>query len=180
MLHTMEQPAKRSPYPSEQSFAGLLASLTAPERNEPDPAADWGDDQLADDLVTLSGSQGRQARTAQGTDASQASVINDLDGARWNGTIAGEGGASTYRSLRKASVTIRLSDAESKRLRQRATEAGLTVSAYVRSCALEVDALRVQVKQALAEIRTTADKVSATAPARRPWLEWMGRIRKSK
>jgi hypothetical protein len=54
---------------------------------------------------------------------------------------------------RAASVTIRLSIAECARLRQRAAEAGLTVSAYLRSCVLEADALRAQVKQALAEMR---------------------------
>ena len=44
--------------------------------------------------------------------------------------------------------------AECARLHQRAAEAGLTVSAYLRSCALEAEALRAQVKQALAELKT--------------------------
>jgi hypothetical protein len=38
-------------------------------------------------------------------------------------------------------------------LRQRAAEAGLTISAYLRSCAFEVETLRAQVKQTIAEMR---------------------------
>lgn len=56
--------------------------------------------------------------------------------------------------LRQASVTIRLSKAECARLRQRAAEAGVTVSAYLRSCTFEAEALRAHVKEALAELRS--------------------------
>ncbi|HKN23079.1 MAG TPA: hypothetical protein VJX73_16755 [Terracidiphilus sp.] len=59
--------------------------------------------------------------------------------------------------LRSASVTIRLSQAECERLHQRAAEAGLTVSAYLRSCAVEAEALREQVKQAIAELKAGTD-----------------------
>jgi hypothetical protein len=52
-----------------------------------------------------------------------------------------------------ASVTVRLTRDEDERLRQRAAEAGLTVSAYLRSCAFEVETLRAQVKQTIAEMR---------------------------
>jgi hypothetical protein len=54
---------------------------------------------------------------------------------------------------RSASVTIRLSGAECARLKQRAAQAGLTLSAYVRSCTFEAEALRAQVKQAVKELR---------------------------
>ncbi|MGA3131629.1 MAG: hypothetical protein ABSD59_12560 [Terracidiphilus sp.] len=62
-------------------------------------------------------------------------------------------GIATDRDLRSASVTIRMSKAECARLHRRAAEAGLTVSAYLRSCALEAETLRAQVKQALAELK---------------------------
>ena len=62
-------------------------------------------------------------------------------------------GVATDRDLRSASVTIRMNKAECARLRERAAEAGLTVSAYLRSCALEAEALRAEVKQALAELK---------------------------
>src|ERR1700677_3463737 len=50
-----------------------------------------------------------------------------------------------------------LSRAECARLHQRAAEAGLTVSAYLRSCMVEAEALRAQVKQALAELKERAE-----------------------
>ena len=55
--------------------------------------------------------------------------------------------------LRQASVTIRLSQAECARLHERAAEAGVTVSAYLRSCTFEAEALRAEVKAALADLR---------------------------
>ncbi|MGA9060294.1 MAG: hypothetical protein WB341_01380 [Terracidiphilus sp.] len=61
--------------------------------------------------------------------------------------------AELDRDLRRTSVTIRLSEAECARLRKRAAEAGVTVSAYLRSCTFEAEALRAQVKEALAELR---------------------------
>jgi hypothetical protein len=55
--------------------------------------------------------------------------------------------------FKRSAVSMRLSEPESERLRQRAAESGLSVSAYMRSCVLEADHLRFQVKQALAEMR---------------------------
>lgn len=65
---------------------------------------------------------------------------------------------------KSASVTLRMSDAECEQLQQRAAEAGLTVSAYLRSCAFEVEALRAQVKETLAQLR------AAQHPRRTWWL----------
>jgi hypothetical protein len=82
------------------------------------------------------------------------------------------------RNLKCASITIRLSQSECEKLRARAAEADLTVSAYLRSCAFEVESLRAQVKQTLADLRTgeTKSKPPATAPAppqaKRSWLHW--------
>ena len=56
---------------------------------------------------------------------------------------------------RHAVVSIRLNDSEIERLRQRAAESGISVSAYMRSCVLEAEHLRTQVKQALAEMRAS-------------------------
>jgi hypothetical protein len=60
-------------------------------------------------------------------------------------------------------VTVRLSKAECASLHQRAAEAGLTVSAYLRSCTIEAEALRAEVKTALAELRLTASKKKTAA-----------------
>ena len=56
---------------------------------------------------------------------------------------------------RHAVVSIRLNDSEIERLRLRAAESGISVSAYMRSCVLEAEHLRAQVKQALAEMRAS-------------------------
>jgi len=54
---------------------------------------------------------------------------------------------------KSVSITLRVSPDEAGQLRLRAREAGLTVSAYLRSCTFEAEALRAQVKEALAELR---------------------------
>lgn len=86
--------------------------------------------------------------------------------------------AVARRESRSASVTIRLSNQECAQLRQRAAEAGLTVSAYLRSCVLEADSLRAQVKEALAELRTTAssEKPATTNPTSRSWFCWLTQV----
>jgi hypothetical protein len=43
-------------------------------------------------------------------------------------------------------------------LRKRSAEAGITVSAYLRSCAFEVETLRAQVKDAVAQMRCGTKK----------------------
>jgi hypothetical protein len=62
--------------------------------------------------------------------------------------------AAVEQNLKRASITIRLSRSESAQLHQRAAEAGLTVSAYLRSCTFEVESLRAQVKETLAQLRS--------------------------
>src|SRR5579859_5812213 len=54
---------------------------------------------------------------------------------------------------RRTIVSVRLSSLESERLRLRAAESGISVSAYMRSCVLDADHLRAQVKRALEEMR---------------------------
>ena len=66
-------------------------------------------------------------------------------------------------------VSIRLSPEESELLRLRAAESAMSVSAYVRSCVLEADQLRTQVKQALSaltpSVSTPAQAPDPTLPA---------------
>jgi hypothetical protein len=57
-------------------------------------------------------------------------------------------------SQRKSIVSIRLTDPEFAILRDRADESGISVSAYMRSCVLEAETLRAQVKQAMSEMRS--------------------------
>jgi predicted DNA binding CopG/RHH family protein len=85
------------------------------------------------------------------------------------------------RNLKRASITIRLSKAECVQLHKRAAEAGLTVSAYLRSCTLEAESLRAMVKDTLAQLRAQTSKVHedvAAAEQRSPGsrLAWLWRL----
>jgi predicted DNA binding CopG/RHH family protein len=75
------------------------------------------------------------------------------------------------RNLKSASITIRLSQAECAQLRTRAAEAGLTVSAYLRSCTFEAESLRALVKDTMAQLRSdpaNGDRASANKPVVNP------------
>ena len=183
MLPGMEQfenPAKSAPAPD---FAGLLASLTAPRKADSGRDSSWNDGALSDDVVTLSYEQALRNHARYRMDERDIPRTPVETGRETHAVelaLASEMPQQVHveRELRTASVTIRLSAAECARLHQRATEAGLTVSAYLRSCVLEADALRKQVKDALAEMKTAAVIESAPALARRSWPQWMGRISK--
>jgi hypothetical protein len=178
MLQRMEQPGKNLPSPIAQSFAGLLASLAAPEENGTDRSTARDDEELPEDVVTLSYERALRAQATHEGGASETGAADEQTETQRNGPRAGERDGAAGKNLRTESVTIRLSHGESEMLRQRAAEVGLTVSAYVRSCMLEADTLRAQVKEALAEMKTTAG--NTPAPTRKLWTGWMGRIRKRK
>lgn len=176
---------------SAHDFAGLLASLAAP----PQPAVpEWNDDQLADDIATLSyeqalrtrgcnlppascsGEPSNSKRRLEHTGASRTADEDILCGSLPSRPDR-ETPAPADRCLKRASITIRLSESECAQLRLRAAEAGLTVSAYLRSCTLEVESLRAQVKQALAQLRESASAPTAPLLSRqKPWFRfWLGR-----
>jgi hypothetical protein len=172
---------------SAHDFAGLLASLAAP----PQPAIpEWNDDQLADDIATLSyeqalrthgcnlppascpgapsGSESRLEHTAASRAPDADTVCGSLPSRSDHETPA-----PADRCLKRASITIRLSESECAQLRLRAAETGLTVSAYLRSCTLEVESLRTQVKQALAQLRESAPAPTGSVPLNpRPWFRF--------
>jgi len=68
---------------------------------------------------------------------------------------------------RQSIVSLRLTDVELLSLKDRASESGISVSAYMRSCILDADQLRAQVKQALAEMRALSTRPD---PSRFPAL----------
>ncbi len=87
--------------------------------------------------------------------------------------------AAFERNLKDSSITIRMSKAECAQLHRRAAEAGLTVSAYLRSCTFEAESLRAMVKDMLARLRsvTTQAKPAHAAPHRFGRLiRWLARI----
>jgi hypothetical protein len=171
----MEQIAALQPSSTASSFAGLLASLAAPQKpSEPS----WSDDQLADDVATLSYEHALQARAryrSQFADPGQDSAAASLEpsaGPARPLTNPRVQPAPRDRTLKRASITIRLSEAENAQLHQRAAEAGLTVSAYLRSCTLEVESLRAQVKDALAQLRDSVPSPPVPPSGRTKAVQW--------
>jgi hypothetical protein len=168
----MSQPAKLSSANRTGSFAGLLACLAAPAEKL---RSDWNDDDgLADDITTLSYKQALRTHASCRPKSELPPLLDAADeqlpqnklppketvGAESTcGIISGSVATETRRSMgldesrKAASITVRLSKAECAQLHERATEAGLTVSAYLRSCTCEVEALRAQVKETLARLR---------------------------
>jgi hypothetical protein len=194
MLQPMQEPAEASPSLSAASFASLLAALAAPEP-APKPVPASNNDGLADDIATLSYEQAlrthvryrpadasvpprppadgpaqrRRREASQAAPAGQVRVAPSK--AKSRPTVPRE-------SRKSASITIRLSQTEGAQLRARAAEAGLTVSAYLRSCTFEVEALRTQVKQALTEFRSAASTEEQGSPKRAfsPLPTWRARL----
>lgn len=171
-----------------EDFAGLLAAFAEPQKKFP-PARDT--DGLADDIDTLSYEQALRTHSryrpvdgSPGTPA-QRPVLHVTSSTRPAAPAPlpdGKDAVTTKRApsapaaiepnLKRASITIRLSLSECEQLHQRAAEAGLTLSAYLRSCAFEVETLRAQVKETLVQLRSatltrTDDK--STAPPRPFW-----------
>jgi hypothetical protein len=232
----MQQPAEPG---SSPSFAGLMAALAAPAKKPEAPgntqgaptssqgwksAPAWNDDDLAEDVATLSYECALRAHAryrsadppaadfpaarpanAQSNDRSLTQPISpgpihphetlpaNADTAARSATpqaaplsSADDESPATVnglaepsdRNLKRASITIRLSQAECAQLRQRAAEAGLTVSAYLRSCTFEAESLRAQVKEALAQLRSAAPNAAqvASTPAQPSRPGWLSRL----
>lgn len=203
MLFFMQPSATNAPSPNAPSFAGLLASLTAPT-----PRTAWNNDDLADDVATLSyehalraharyksadpddpaftmadGTGAIQMKGAPGNDLAAAAKTSSLWAAPgWNENAEPNSAQDSFTLIEAnkkcASITIRLSKTECDQLRKRAAQAGLTVSAYLRSCTFEAEALRAQVKDVLAELRQSvpAEDERSSAVPRRSLLVWILRF----
>jgi len=156
------QETRADPASTASSFASLLSSLTSPPKS-PEP---WDLSALADDVATISYERALQTRMRMKPSTVAACIP----------THAGRAADSAPRAT---IVTLRLSHAESAQLHERAAEAGLTVSAYLRSCVFEAEALRAQVREALAQFRSAAsqDLKVTPAPAQPPSPTWRSRLR---
>jgi predicted DNA binding CopG/RHH family protein len=217
-LQLMQQPNSTAPSPTSASFAGLLAALATPVPDESASssgrrsAAAWNDDDLADDVATLSYERALQnharyrpaglpyqSLTDQSlTDVAASGRYNVAETVQQPGTtqaatpksveepepaLCAEAEPSRFsamhfeKTLKQASVTIRMSKTECEQLHRRAAEAGVTVSAYLRSCTFEAESLRAMVKDTLAQLRTAT---APTEPQRRFWLRglagWLARL----
>jgi hypothetical protein len=67
---------------------------------------------------------------------------------------------------RQVSMTLRVAASEQALIKARAAEAGLSVSAYLRQCALEVEKLRAQVHHTLALIEQKSEQRPEPRPTR--------------
>lgn len=191
MLITMPSAATAAPLRNSRSFAGLLEEYAAPAAKFP-PAGDM--DGLEDDIATLSYEHALRAHAryrpapepALGPtpmSTSKASLDQLPAKARQEKLDAGGSQAaatvSASEGRKSSSVTVRLTAAEDEQLRQRAAEAKLTVSAYLRFCAFEVESLRAQVKEAVARMKE-ADSAFSRQPARASlWQRLRRLLRKS-
>jgi hypothetical protein len=170
------------------SFAGFLAALTQPDRVEADRtrtrASAWNDQLLADDVATLSYEQALRAHSRYHADdpvedppRAEPSVPVDAAAPLPEPVLAAQ--TAPEKNLKEASITIRLSREEDTQLRRLAAEAGLTVSAYIRSCTFEAEALRALVKDTLTQFRAagTSPQQDTNPPNRRRWSAffWPGR-----
>jgi hypothetical protein len=210
MLQAMQQTAAATPSPHSPNFAGILAAFAAPAKQARDPGdrsssqgrqrtPAWSDDGLADDYATLSYERALRAharyRSADDSDSSLKQSgdlgpisIHDVNVAAPEVTPQSASPTTVDRNLKSASITIRLSKAECAQLRKRAAEAGLTVSAYLRSCTFEAESLRALVKDTLAQLRSDTGKGGELAcdqpaasravsrPIRRSLRQWLARF----
>ena len=164
----MQQAAETSV--ASSSFADFLASLAAPVKPT---RPEWNDDQLADDVVALSYEQALRTHGKHPVPSSNQGPPLTPGTESVKSRLDRDKSASPDRSLKRASITICLSEPECAQLHRRAAEAGLTVSAYLRSCTLEVESLRTQVKQTLAQLRESAPAPTQPLPTKpNPWFRF--------
>jgi hypothetical protein len=190
----MQQSVESAPPLSPSSFANLLAALAAPTPPAASREPAWNDEGLEDDVATLSYERALRAharyRTGNLSDRSLIESANpgsepidsyetisaaalpaDSSSAHAESRATNNPSTALDRKLKSASITIRMSTAECEQLRKRAAEAGLTVSAYLRSCTFEAESLRALVKETLAQLQPEAQKrkQAASARPRRSW-----------
>jgi hypothetical protein len=208
MLQVMQQELQRSPDAVASTFAGLLAAFAAPASSSADRKPLRDDDDLEDDFATLSYERALRTHAryhplepcedslTQSTNQKPIniagvfpSVVKRDQGIATPPHAEPKGSVVTPealqvqhsaldRNLKSSSITIRMSHEECAQLRKRAADAGLTVSAYLRSCTFEAESLRAQVKDALAQLRAgeSGEKTPPNAPhfvpVKHSWLRW--------
>ena len=196
------QSATSEPSPDSASFAGMLAALASPKAQPRSWLEDLEDDiatvsyeralqaharykpsepseldfpaLAAGPSIARADAPETAADSQPGSAAPAGAPRAAMEGNEKEELRASVGGAPKPGQSRKyASVTSRMTGAECAQLHQRAAEAGLTVSAYLRSCTFEAESLRAQVKEALAQFRTAEPAPSSRAPARVARWRWL-------
>lgn len=183
----MQTSANHPPSP----FAGVLAAAAAPTRKS---APAW-DDELADDVISLSYERALSTHARYRGSARNDCALTDLPSPEPPRTAAAPlpqapaspAAAPGARNVplplapekhrKDASITVRFSSEECEQLHRRAQQAGLTVSAYLRSCTLEAETLRALVKSTLAQMQNPSQAPSAAEPSasrpKKPRSAWL-------
>ena len=149
MLLSMQQLASTAPRSRDRAFAELLAGLALPAKKPPQSDLD----SLEDDVATISYEQALRSRsvsTPAPVEVVEVSAPKPVARAVAPRTPAGP----QQCARRSSSVTVRFSQVEAEQLHARAAEARMTVSAYLRSCAFEIESLRAEVKSTMAQLRS--------------------------
>lgn len=167
----MPEPAQSAPQKASGSFANLLASLTSKLQKDP-----WDDGALPEDVVTITYEQAlRAGRLSQpATNQLPDSAVHARAEAS-SAPVRRPQHSQLEKKHRTASITIRVTSEEQAQLQARAVAAQLSVSAYLRSCIFEAEALRSQVKEALAQMQSTSSQTSSSAAAETPQV-WRKRF----
>jgi hypothetical protein len=153
-----------------RTFASMLASFTgAPQKS----IETWDDSALLDDVTTISYEQAlRSHRRVPALDLARASSPTPEDPPFAASAISKPLPEIGIKQRKIASITIRLTKAEEAQLHERAAAAQLSISAYLRSCIFEAESLRVQVKEALSQMKAATPSESH----RQPTPNWRTRL----
>lgn len=157
------------------SFASVLSALRAARgARDERQGAGWSDERLAEDVVELSYEKALRSHARYNPNAFRTDAPGAEEEAKPRKRARAAKGESRRRetvpeeSRKTSSVTIRMSRAEWELLQARATEAKMSLSAYMRSCTLEVEELRAQVKETLAELKQARQNEAEREPAKKP------------
>jgi hypothetical protein len=144
-----------APSPNADDFATFLAKLSEQPGIH---AAHEMDDALGEEMELLSYEHALRAPVPKPT--------KPVPPATPSATLAtGETTISLVTTeKRKIRTSICVTQSENALLHQRAAENGLSVSAYVRACVFEVEALRAQVKQMMAQVHTASASAEFSPP----------------
>lgn len=175
MLGDMQEPGTESPKDFAGSFTSVLSALRAARAENGARKADaWSDERLAEDVVELSYEKALRSHARYNPHAFRTDGPDAEEEAKPVKRVRAAKRASRQRetvpaeSRKTASVTIRMSRGEWEQLQARATEAKMSLSAYMRSCTLEVEELRAQVKETLAELKQARQADAEREAAKKP------------
>ncbi|HWT65510.1 MAG TPA: hypothetical protein VN151_05305 [Terracidiphilus sp.] len=177
-----------------ESFASALAGFTASSR----PAATLPGDGLEDDIATITYEKALRSKphkrstakspsprpNARTTASTRKQPVSIRGGAIQIAQPAHAPAPAPAPHRRSSRVSVGLTAVEHAQLLERAAAAGISASAYLRSCLVEAEDLRAQVRDALEQFRASATPVPQAAPEpeqeRRPsfMARLLGRLRR--